>query len=240
MYRHYRDRKFKCGEDDDGHSIRIKLKHFFRYTATQNDDSPLYIFDSRYDEDSVSKQLLKDYDIPEYFRDDLFNLISEKRRPPYRWFLVGPERSGTSVHIDPLGTSAWNALIAGRKRWVLFPPHVSRSVAKSKHLRQKGEDDEPIAYFSQILPRLKTEIQQLGQMSDIIEFIQCPGEVVFIPGGWWHAVINLDDTIAVTQNFLHRTRFEEMWPTIRKERKVMARKWLQTLEQKEPELAQVS
>jgi hypothetical protein len=46
-------------------------------------------------------------------------------RPDYRWLIMGPARSGSSFHKDPNSTSAWNACIRGRKKWVLLPPHVT-------------------------------------------------------------------------------------------------------------------
>lgn len=234
LYRRWRHRRFKCGEDDDGYAVKMKLKYFIRYLATQRDDSPLYVFDSGFDDDNKASALLKEYEVPPYFRDDLFRLVGERRRPPYRWFLIGPRRSGTSPHIDPLATSAWNALLRGRKRWVLFPPSTPKSLVKAKGLKRDGEDDEPIDYFNNLLPRL---LANAGPDLEYIEFIQYPGETVFVPGGWWHAVLNLDDTIAVTQNFCSRTNFDKVWVSARKGRKRMSVKWLDELTVHYPDLA---
>ena len=53
-----RERPFKCGEDDDGKSIKLKLKHFLRYLEENQDDSPLYVFDSSFEDDRFAKRLL--------------------------------------------------------------------------------------------------------------------------------------------------------------------------------------
>jgi histone arginine demethylase JMJD6 len=61
--------------------------------------------------------------------------------------IIGPERSGTTVHTDPLMTSAWNASLAGHKRWVIFDQKVPKSIVKGKEFLYRGYDDEAINYF---------------------------------------------------------------------------------------------
>jgi hypothetical protein len=40
-----------------------------------------------------------------------------------------------------------------------------------------------------------------------LEALAFPGDVIFIPSGWWHQVLNIGFTTAVTQNFCSRFTF---------------------------------
>ena len=69
--------------------------------------------------------------------------------------------------------------------------------AKGVSVLQRGEDDEAVNFFCDLLPRIRQRYPDLAP--HIVEFIQEPGQTVFVPGGWWHGVLNLTHTVAVTQ-----------------------------------------
>uniref|UniRef100_A0A5S6QZQ0 JmjC domain-containing protein n=1 Tax=Trichuris muris TaxID=70415 RepID=A0A5S6QZQ0_TRIMR len=217
LRRKFGNESFKCGEDDDGYSVKLKLKYFVEYINFQNDDSPLYVFDSSIERKSSKRALLDDYEVPSIFRDDLFRYASSRRRPPHKWFVFGPARSGTGIHIDPLGTHAWNALIVGHKRWCLFPPEAPKELLKFG-VDQGGVHSWPRQYRP-------------------VEVLQKPGELIFVPGGWWHVVINLDTTIAVTHNYCAESNLPVVWHKTVRGRPKLANNWYRALKKYRPEMA---
>ncbi|TVU46770.1 hypothetical protein EJB05_06329 [Eragrostis curvula] len=183
--------------------ITMKLKDYVSYMELQHDEDPLYIFDDKFGESVPA--LLEDYSVPYLFQEDFFDVLDYDQRPAFRWLIIGPERSGASWHVDPGLTSAWNTLLCGRKRWALYPPgRVPGGV--TVHVSDEDGDVDietptSLQWWLDIYPHLAEHEKPL-------ECTQLPGETIFVPSGWWHCVLNLETTVAVTQNFVNQSNFE--------------------------------
>ncbi|KAL0878283.1 hypothetical protein Bca101_027989 [Brassica carinata] len=168
----------------------------------ERDEDPLYVFDDRFGE--AAPELLKDYSVPYLFQEDWFEILDKENRPPYRWLIVGPERSGASWHVDPALTSAWNTLLCGRKRWALYPPGKV-PLGVTVHV---NEDDGDVSIDTP--SSLQWWLDYYPLLADEDKPIECtllPGETIYVPSGWWHCILNLEPTVAVTQNFVNKENF---------------------------------
>ncbi|OAY82302.1 F-box protein [Ananas comosus] len=175
---------------------QMTLRRYFRYADAAKEERPLYLFDPRFAE--KVPEMDSDYQVPVYFREDLFALLG-RERPDYRWVIIGPAGSGSSFHVDPNSTSAWNAVVSGSKKWVMFPPEV---VPPGVHPSPDGAEVAcPVSimeWFMNFYEQCKTWRKRP------VECICRAGEVVFVPNGWWHLVINLEDSVAITQNYVSK------------------------------------
>ena len=131
---------------------------------------------------------------------------------------------------DPNHTSAWNGLISGRKRWILYPPDQP---PPGVHVSADGRDvltpisvsEWLIHYYQQHTQRLSSSPTPSPPLPDSysslplssLQSLPCPssyagygpvecvceaGELIYIPNGWWHLAVNESESVAVTQNFV--------------------------------------
>ncbi|RMZ85172.1 hypothetical protein DV738_g95, partial [Chaetothyriales sp. CBS 135597] len=180
------------------------MSMYFQYMNETEDESPLYLFDRSF----VEKMQLEvgengDYVPPACFQEDLFTVLGQQR-PDHRWLIIGPERSGSTFHKDPNSTSAWNAVVRGSKYWIMFPPSIlPPGVIMS-------EDEAEVTSPLSIAEWLLTFHEEARRTAGCWEGVCGEGEVLHVPSGWWHLVVNLEPAIAITQNFVPRSSLDSV------------------------------
>ncbi|KAL9028391.1 MAG: hypothetical protein Q9196_003235 [Gyalolechia fulgens] len=168
-----------------------------------DDESPLYLFDCSFVEKmglKIGEESQNHYWIPACFGEDLFDVFKEQR-PDSRWLIIGPERSGSSFHKDPNATSAWNAVIRGSKYWIMFPTGPSYPNPPGVYV---SEDQSEVTSPLSITEWLLGFHAEARKTKGCKEGVCRAGEVLHVPSGWWHLVVNLEPSIAITQNFVPR------------------------------------
>lgn len=228
--------RMRVAQTKFGKVYGLSIKEYYKYMLNQTDDIPLYLFQTHFNELQGCADMLKRYQIPKYFQDDYFEVLDKSQRPPYRWFLIGPQRSGSPMHIDPIHTSAWNTSLHGTKYWVMLPKTYPKQIVNGRNARDETDKDHieysAIEYFVRLLPKIR---EKEGGLPGVIECFQGPGETVFVPGGWWHAVLNLDDTMAVTQNFCNAGNLDRVWRSMRNQRPDLCDPFIEKLRSTNPQ-----
>lgn len=166
-------------------SCNLSFSQYHKYMKSCNEEAPLYLFDKDFCKDT---DLGGDFTTPDIFsHNDFFGVLGETR-PDYQWLIIGPERSASTFHIDPNSTSAWNAVITGKKKWILYPPHM---IPPGVYPHENGSYvTSPLS-----LPEWYLSFYNASDFSKgkgPIECVCSAGEIIFVPNNWWHAVINLE------------------------------------------------
>lgn len=125
-----------------------------------------------------------------HFGDNNFesfhSLFSNYKRPNFNiskggtlaWGLGG---SGSGVPFHTHG-AVFAEVIHGKKRWFLYPPNV----------RPKFDPNESTLRW---LRDVYSKLSDLEMESGLLECTVNAGEVIFLPFGWWHATLNIGQSV---------------------------------------------
>lgn len=187
-------------------AVNWAMRTYGDYMADNSDESPLYLFDRSF----VSKMGLSvgspettpdaSYWPPTCFAEDFFSVLGDDR-PDHQWLIIGPERSGSKFHKDPNATSAWNAVLRGPKYWIMFPSSTKQPPPPGVFV---SDDQSEVTSPLSIAEWLLGFHAEARRTPGCVEGICGEGEILHVPSGWWHLVVNLEPSIAITQNFIPR------------------------------------
>jgi histone arginine demethylase JMJD6 len=65
----------KIAEDDEEKKIKLPIMKYYKYMLHQKDDSPLYMFQSGFNDLEGTEDIIKNYKVPPYFKEDFFNYV---------------------------------------------------------------------------------------------------------------------------------------------------------------------
>jgi hypothetical protein len=208
----YPDVKFRA------EAVDWPTRKYIEYMFDNEDESPLYVFDRAFAE-KTGIAVGRDaedaaYWSPDCFGEDLFAVLGAQR-PAHRWMIMGPKRSGSTFHKDPNATSAWNAVLTGSKYWLMFPSSPTLPPPPGVIL---SEDHSEITSPLSIAEYLLTFHTLARQTPGCREGICYAGEVLHVPSGWFHLVLNLEDSLALTQNFVPKKKLADVLGFLRDQR----------------------
>lgn len=145
------------GSDFSEERSAMKLKLFVEYIENNTDDFPLLLHDYGFNRRQSTKPIKDDYKEPTFFGKDFLGYMAEARRPPWRFFTIAPKRSGLRIYRNPYRESTWDAVVTGKRRYVLFEPECPKEFIKgitSKDIDSNTIQIEPIVYFDKVLPKI--------------------------------------------------------------------------------------
>ncbi|KAE9549984.1 hypothetical protein FO519_006804 [Halicephalobus sp. NKZ332] len=104
----------------------------------------------------------------------------------YKFVYFGSAGSRTLLHYDVFRSFSWSLNISGIKHWLFLP------IEKTTEFFKKYPEETDFTRHPGI-------VEEFG----LIEHIQSPGEIVIVPPGWYHQVLNMTECLSVNHNTIN-------------------------------------
>ena len=176
------------------------------------------------------EELLQNFNIPIYFSYDLLQCapIGYLYRDSWPSLFIGAAGTQSKLHIDSFGSHFWMLLISGRKRWVFYPAadvpllypsydHSFDPVFAYDPFPSSEDASAPCSApcADQSQEELLREECSLSKYATPFEAILEPGDLIFVPSGMPHAVMNLETSVAISGNFVDVSNIEDVKAQLR-------------------------
>jgi histone arginine demethylase JMJD6 len=170
----------------------FRFFEYLDYMLNCTDENPYYLRNWQFHLND--QQLRNAYTVPGYF-ECWTNDLPREQNPNFSWFYIGPKGSFSPLHIDVMNTAAWNAVMRGRKLWMFFPP------------------EQDACLYDGLVNPFYPDYSQYPKFFSArpIICIQKKGDIVYTPTGWWHAALNTQPCISLTENFINQINYREVF-----------------------------
>lgn len=189
------DPKYEINLDD--HRTQIRFGDFIDLVEAEQGNDSYLVANNKFFEQHGMKSLLNDI-------GPLPGFLTGKKRARHTYLWFGPGGTVTPLHHDTMNILFCQ--IYGSKLITLISPDESPWLYNE------------IGVFSEVdFENPDLQLHPLYQHVEPIEVEMNPGEILFLPVGWWHHVRSLETSISVSfTNFVFPNDYEWRLPEIRR------------------------
>jgi len=196
-YQGERTRNPRFELDKDAHKREMPFDSFIDQIQMPGAGNDAYItaYNSRKNTEAVAP-LHSDLGFPGH-------ILDKNIAPANGMLWIGPAGTVTSLHHDL--TDNLIAQVVGRKRFKIAAAADVAKLYNFKHVFSVISDLEAPEANATRYPALK-DLQ-------LYDVVLNPGEMIFVPVGWWHQVKSIDFSVTITYtNFRHRNDWSRTYP----------------------------
>lgn len=150
---------------------RLPLRDYYTQFVARSETDNMYVFNKNANICAEGYRLLSAM-VDEILPPELIVHPDRTGKLEGIHYFFGRPQTGAPFHVH---ADALNAAVHGRKKWFVYTP--SRTIYSRKTTARWVQEDLP----------------SLGEEHRPLECIQHPGDFVYVPLDWGHAVLNLDE-----------------------------------------------